>query len=166
MGRGRGCRLEGCWLVWGFCRARACTILPWTGNLVGVVSEIKDTLQPSPRQELELQGPASWVAPETRRKSFCLQHPGREEQGPEPVLGGRFPAPPSPTLACGMLHLEMRKTALGRPAMEQGGWGLAVQLGFEEQAEWKLTQVSPGILQSLWKMGAGLVWEPFLVEGL
>lgn len=38
-----------------------------------------------------------------------------------------------------MLHLEMRKTALGRPAMEQGGWGLAVQLDFEEQAEWKLT---------------------------
>lgn len=48
--------------------------------------------------------------------------------------------------------------------MEQGGWGLAVQLDFEEQAEWKLTPTVSRILQSLWKMGASLVWEPFLVE--
>lgn len=37
-----------------------------------------------------------------------------------------------------MLHLEMRKTALGRPAVERGAWGLAVQLGLEQTA-WKLT---------------------------
>lgn len=120
---GEGCRLGGCGLAWELCRAVSSSALPWTVSLVGVALKIKDRLEPSPTQELELQGTSSWVAVDTRRKASCLQHPNGEEQGgSKPVRSGRFSLCLL-ALACDVLHLEMRKTTPGRPAMEQGCWG-------------------------------------------
>lgn len=63
MGVGEGCRLAGgCWLARELCRAAEETALPWTVSLLGVALKIKDRLEPSLTQELELQGTSSWVA--------------------------------------------------------------------------------------------------------
>lgn len=52
------------------------------------------------------------------------------------MLSGRSQS----ALACDTFHLQKRKTTLGRPAVEQSGWGdWFLQLDLEGQKEWKPT---------------------------
>lgn len=54
-------------------------LCPGQLGLEGAAFKIKDRPEPSPMQELELQGTSSWVVVDTRKVSR-LQHPDREEQ--------------------------------------------------------------------------------------
>lgn len=57
-------------------------LCPGQLSLVGAAFKIKDRPEPSPVQELELQGTSSWVVVDTRKVSR-LQHPdGEELRGP------------------------------------------------------------------------------------